>query len=259
MKMKGYSIEFSPEECAFARIEGVNASYKDLTEVCGRIKGKDAAWAQEFLEKASKGEIAVLYKRHNKRMGHRRELGGKKGRYPKKASKILLKLLKSAIYNGMIKGLGEKYKIIAASANKKDTYPRVASKGGWMRSDYETARVEIVLKGLETVPKGVEVTPPKKPEAKKEPEKKEEKKQEVKKEVPKEKPKEEKPKEAPKEEKKEGPKKAEEKKPEVKEEKPKEEPKKEEKKPEPKKEPEKKPEAKESPKEEKTDVKKEVK
>jgi len=242
MKMKGYSIEFSPEECASARVEGVNASYKDLTEVCGRIKGKDAAWAQEFLEKASKGEIAVLYKRHNKRMGHRRELGGKKGRYPKKAAKILLKLLKSAIYNGMTKGLGDSYKIIAASANKKDTYPRVASKGGWMRSDYETARVEIVLKGLETVPKGVEVTPPKKPEAKKEPEKKEEKKPEVKKEAPKEKPKEEKPKEAPKEEKKEEPTK-----------------KAEEKKPEPKKELEKKPEAKESPKEEKTDVKKEVK
>ena len=248
MKMKGYSIEFSPEECASARVEGVDASYKDLAEVCGRIKGKDAAWAQEFLEKASKGEIAVLYKRHNKRMGHRRELGGKKGRYPKKASKILLKLLKSAIYNGMTKGLGERYKIIAASANKKDTYPRVASKGGWMRSDYETARVEIVLKGLETVPKGVEVTPPKKPETKKE--------------APKEKPKEEKPKEAPKQEKKEEPKKVEEKKPEVKEEKPKlvEKPEaKEEKKPEPKKEPEKKPEAKESPKEEKTDVKKEVK
>jgi len=205
MKMKGYSIEFSPEECASARTEGVNASYKDLTEVCGRIKGKDAAWAQEFLEKASKGEIAVLYKRHNKRMGHRRELGGKKGRYPKKASKILLKLLKSAIHNGMVKGLGDKYKIIAASANKKDSYPRVASKGGWMRSDYETARVEIVLKGLETVPKGVEVTPPKKPEAKKEPEKKAEPKKEEKKE---EKPKEEKPKEEPK---KEEPKKAEEK------------------------------------------------
>ena len=242
MKMKGYSIEFSPEECASARTEGVNASYKDLTEVCGRIKGKDAAWAQEFLEKASKGEIAVLYKRHNKRMGHRRELGGKKGRYPKKASKILLKLLKSAIHNGMVKGLGDKYKIIAASANKKDSYPRVASKGGWMRSDYETARVEIVLKGLETVPKGVEVTPPKKPEAKEEPEKKPEKK-EVKKEAPKEKPKEEK-----KPEPKAEPKKEEAKK----EEKPKEEPKKEEpKKAEEKPKEEKKPE----PKKEKTDVK----
>ena len=234
--MKGYSIEFSPEECAFARAEGVNASYKDLSEVCGRINGKNAAWAHDFLEKASKGEIAVLYKRHNKRMGHRRELGGKKGRYPKKAAKILLKLLKSAIHNGMVKGLGESYKIISASANKKDTYPRVASKGGWMRSDYETARIEIVLKGLETVPKGVEVTPPKKPEKKKEPEKKE-----VKREAPKEKP------EVKKEEKKPEPK-AEPKK----EEKPKEEPKKEEK-PKEEKKPEPKPEPKKE--EKKSDVK----
>ena len=239
--MQGYSIEFSPEECASARLEGVNASYKDLSEVCGRIKGKEAAWALEFLEKASKGEIAVLYKKHNPRMGHRRELGGKKGRYPKKAAMIVLKALKSAVYNGMTKGLGEKYKIIAASANKKDSYPRVASKGGWMRSDYETARVEIVVKGLETIPKGVEVKAPKKPE---------EKKPEEKKEAPKEKPK-----EAPKKEEK----------PEVKkEEKPKEEPKKEEKKPEVKEEkkPEPKKEAEQPAKKaepEKSDVKKEVK
>lgn len=256
MKMKGYSIEFSPEECASARIEGVDASYKDLGEVCGRINGKDAVWALGFLEKASKGEIAVLYKKHNTRMGHRRELGGKKGRYPKKAAKIVLKLLKSAVYNGMIKGLGDKYKIIAASANKKDSYPRVASKGGWMRSDYETARVEIVLKGLEIVPKGVEVKAPKKPEEKK-PEEKKEAPKEKPKEVPKEKPKEEKKPEVKKEEKpKEEPKKEPEK--------PKEEPKKEEKKPEAKEEkkPEPKKEAEQPAKKaepEKTDVKKEVK
>jgi len=224
MKMKGYSIEFSPEECASARIEGVNASYKDLAEVCGRIRGKDASWAQEFLEKVANGEAAVLYKRRNKRLGHRRELGGKKGRYPKKAAKIILKALRSAVFNGITKGLGEKYRIIAASANKKNSYPRVASKGGWMRSDYETARIEIVVKGLETVPKGVEVRPPKKAEKK-----------------PAEAAK-EKPKEAPKEVKK-----PEEKKPEAKKEpeKPKEEPKKVEP------EPAKKAEA-------KTDVKKEV-
>jgi ribosomal protein L22 len=218
--MKGYSHEI-PDNCATARIEGVNASYKDLAEVCGRIKNKKSAWALEFLEKASKGDVPVLFRKRNKRLGHRKELRGRKGRYPKKAAGVVLKVLRSAISNGKVKGLGDEYKVLIACANKKDVYPRLASKGRWARSFLETARVEIILQGSE-VPQGVEVTPPKKPEAKKAAE---EKKPEAKKEEKKPEAKKEEPKEAP--EKKAEPKK-EEKKPEAKEEK-KAEPKKEEK------------------------------
>ncbi len=183
MIMKGYSTDFSKEDCAAARIEGIDASYKDLAEVCGRIRGKDAAWAVSFLERVAEGKAAVLYKSHNRKIGLRRELRGKKGRYPKKAASIVLKVLKSAIANGAVKGLGESYKILHATANKKMSYGRVAPKGRWARSDYEVSRVEIILKSLEEVPKGVEITPSPAEEEKKESEK------EVKKE---EKPKEEK-------------------------------------------------------------------
>jgi large subunit ribosomal protein L22 len=161
--MKGYSSVI-PENCARARVEGVNASYKDLTEVCGRIRKKKTDWALGFLEKAAEGEIPILYRRHNKNLGHRRELGGRKGRYPKKAAGVVLKALRSAIANGKILGLGDTYEIIAAAANKKHVYPRMAPKGRQARSFLETSRVEIVLKGSE-VPKGVTVTPPKKKEA----------------------------------------------------------------------------------------------
>lgn len=87
--MKGYSNP--PEkldDCAAARIEGVNASYKDLSEVCGRIRNKKTDWALEFLEKASDGDIPVLFKRHNRNLGHRRELGGRKGRFPDRKSVV---------------------------------------------------------------------------------------------------------------------------------------------------------------------------
>jgi len=156
--MKGYSIEFSPDECAFARVEGVDASYKDLCEICGRIRGKRSDWALSFLDRVAAGESPVLYKKFAKKIGHRRELGGKKGRYPKKAAKVVLKLLKSAIANGVSRGLGEKYKIVGASANKKAEFPRVAPRGGWMRSNYELARVEMVLRALEQ-PQKIQVTP----------------------------------------------------------------------------------------------------
>jgi len=179
MTMRGYSTDFE-EDCACARIEGVDASYKDLAQVCGRVRGKDAAWAFSFLEKASKGEIPVLYKKHNTRLGHRRELGGKKGRYPKKAAKIVLKLLKTAVSNGVVRGLGEEYRIIAANANKKFSYPRMAPKGRRARAYYELARLEMVLKPTGEVPKGVEVTPPKAAKEVQKP------KEEAKKEMPKE-------------------------------------------------------------------------
>ncbi len=162
MDMKGYSSEV-PENCARARIEGVNASYKDLSEVCGRIRNKKTEWAVPFLEKASEGEVPILFRRHNKNLGHRRELGGRQGRYPEKAARIVLKALQSAISNGRNLGLGETYTVLAASANKKEIYPRMAPKGRQARSFLETSRVEIVLKGSE-VPKGVAVTPPKKKE-----------------------------------------------------------------------------------------------
>ncbi|MEW6748620.1 MAG: uL22 family ribosomal protein, partial [Candidatus Micrarchaeota archaeon] len=164
--MKGYSSNI-PENCACARLESVNASYKDLSQVCGRIRSKKTGWALVFLEKAADGEIPVLYNKHNRNLGHRRELGGRKGRYPKKAAAVVLKLLRSAIANGHAKGLGSEYTIFAASANKKEIYPRMASKGRQARSYLETSRIEIVLQGPEA-PKGVSVTPPKKEEPKKE-------------------------------------------------------------------------------------------
>jgi ribosomal protein L22 len=191
MIMKGYSSKI-PENCASARLEGVNASYKDLAEVCGRIKNKKSSWAVSFLESAAKGEVPVLFRSRNKRLGHRRELRGRKGRYPKKAAGIVLKVLQSAMANGRVKGLGEDFKVLVASANKKDVYPRLASKGRWSRSNLETSRVEIILQGSE-IPKGVEVTPPKKPEKKPEEKKPEAKKPEAKKEKPKEKKEEKKP------------------------------------------------------------------
>ena len=212
MIMERYTTEFDREEYACARVEDANVSYKDLTQVCGRIRGKNADWAVEFLAKVAEGKAAVLYKQHCKRMGHRKELGGKKGRYPRKASAAVLKVLKSAMANGRVKGLGEAYEIVNAAANRRYQYGRVASKGRWARSDYETARIEIVLKPLESVPKGVEIKLPKKAE------KKEEKPKEKKEEKPKAEPKKaEKPREIKKEEKpkaepeKEEPKKAEEK------------------------------------------------
>jgi len=139
---KPQDVQFS----AKARVEGVDASFKDLAEVCGNIRGRRVSDAISFLEKAAVGKTAVLFRRRNKRLGHRKELGGKKGRYPKKAAKVVLQVLKNALNNAAQKGLTEENLFVEhACANKKFNYPRLQPKGRRIRHDYTTARVEIVL------------------------------------------------------------------------------------------------------------------
>ena len=81
-------------------------------------------------------------------MGHRRELGGSKGRYPKKCAGIVLELLNSAIANAKMKNLGENLTIIHTSATVKARYPRMSPKGKKMRSAISTSRIEMILKGV---------------------------------------------------------------------------------------------------------------
>ncbi len=160
--MDGYSYivdEKEKENLAFARAEGVEASYKDLSQVCGRINGRKVAWALDFLQKAVESSIPILYKKFNTNLGHRRELGGSKGRYPKKAALAVLKAIKSAAANARIKGLSEDLTIVHVLANKKDSMPRMQSKGRRFRADYETARIEVVVKGPLAIEKKIEVKP----------------------------------------------------------------------------------------------------
>lgn len=129
---------------ASARIEGVNASYKDLVEISSFLRYRDVKEAKEILEKVIDGKMYVPYRRYNKKMGHRKR--GEKGRYPKKEAKILLKLLNSCISNAKQKGMNEdNLKIIHIAANKKGIYYRIQPKGRPFRQRLVLARAEIIL------------------------------------------------------------------------------------------------------------------
>lgn len=139
-----YSLKL--EKCAKARVEDVDVSFKELSEVCRNIKNMNVDEVLNFLEEVIMGKRAVRFHRHNKKMGHRRELGGKKGRYPKKAAKIVKDVLLNALSNARYKNMAEdKLVVVHAAANKKRTYRQLQPKGRRIRHDYETARVEIIL------------------------------------------------------------------------------------------------------------------
>ncbi|MFA5106126.1 MAG: 50S ribosomal protein L22 [Candidatus Micrarchaeia archaeon] len=145
-----YAFEFQQEKrYAKAKGEDINMSYKHAVAVCHNIRYKATEDAIALLEIASRGDAPILYVSHNTRMGHRAELGGRKGKYPVKAAKMVLEILKNAHANAQRLGLGST-KVKHAHANKQTVYPRVAAKGRWTRQNYETAFVEIVLE--ETAP-----------------------------------------------------------------------------------------------------------
>jgi len=146
------------ENIVLAQRYDINASYKDLAAVCDAIRYMNAGAALDKLDRLIAMEMPIEYKRHNKHMGARHELGGRKGAYPIRAAKEVRLTLINAIANANNKGLsGEDLYIVHAAANKTRILRRYPSRGtlAWgrgmygrasiMHSDLEYAKVEIGL------------------------------------------------------------------------------------------------------------------
>jgi len=144
------------EKSARAQVMDLNVSYKDLVNICNAIKGKEVAQAQKILADALTMKKAIPYTKFNTGLGHRSDLGGKKGRYPQKETKVMQKLLGSAIANATAQGMdANKLFIINVQANKQNTFARYrrffASSAvlGYgkhaYRADMLTAKAEITL------------------------------------------------------------------------------------------------------------------
>ena len=117
----GYSIKgLNPEKTAIASGRDLRISPKAAREICLTIKNMRLEDAKKFLEEVIAGKKAVPFKRHKKEVPHRRGLQGwYAGKYPKKASKEILKVLNALEANAEEKGLDvEKLRIIHAAAQR---------------------------------------------------------------------------------------------------------------------------------------------
>ncbi len=157
-----YSFNRDRKDLVFAQASNINASFKDLSAVCDAIRYENASVASMTLDLIAEGKAAVRYKRYNKGMGSRHELGGRKGRYPAKCASEVRRVLTNAIANARNKGLEPDVMYVAhASANKTVIMRRSPPKGilykgagyGYVTSrssDLEFAKIEIALaKGTE--------------------------------------------------------------------------------------------------------------
>ncbi|MEM2203973.1 MAG: 50S ribosomal protein L22 [Sulfolobales archaeon] len=112
----------------FARALGreLRISLKESVEIAKVIKGMKLDDAIAYLEKVVRKEAPVPYTRHRKQIAHRRGVNAHfqewktpVGRYPVKAARYILKVLRNARSNAENQGMDpEKLVIVHAAAHK---------------------------------------------------------------------------------------------------------------------------------------------
>jgi len=150
----GYSVGWvDPDRTAKASGRELRISHKHAREICKVIKGMMLEDAKKFLEDVIAMRKPVPFRRFKKKIPHRRGLQGWcSGRYPVKAAKHILRILKDVEANAEYKGLNvEKLKIIHAAAYPgakiKKFFPRAH---GRATPNFETlTHVEIVVEEVE--------------------------------------------------------------------------------------------------------------
>jgi large subunit ribosomal protein L22 len=147
----GYSFEgFDPAVHVRASGREVNVSPKAAREVALSIKGMPITGAIELLERVSEKKMAIAFRRHKLKVGHRSELQGfPTGSYPVKTAKAFLSVLRNLQSNSEFKGLDpERVKIIHASAyagrTVKDYVPRAFGRSS--PNFHQLVHIEVVGK-----------------------------------------------------------------------------------------------------------------
>ncbi|OWT33688.1 50S ribosomal protein L22 [Methanobrevibacter sp. 87.7] len=98
--------ENEEKQTARAMARSLKVSPKHCVDICNAIRGMNVQKAKAYLNDVIAEKQAVPFKRHNKKVGHRKGMKGwTAGRYPVKAAKQVLKVLENAEANAEYKGM----------------------------------------------------------------------------------------------------------------------------------------------------------
>jgi len=127
----GYSFEgYDPAVHVRASGREVNISPKAAREICVTLKGMTIPKAIDLLELVREKKMAIAFRRHKLKVGHRSELSGfPSGSYPVKAAGVFVQVLQNLQSNSEFRGLDpDRVEIIHAAAHAgrvvKDYTPR---------------------------------------------------------------------------------------------------------------------------------------
>ncbi|MFA4934707.1 MAG: 50S ribosomal protein L22 [Candidatus Methanoperedens sp.] len=141
-----YSIEPQPEKTSKAMGKELHISKKHAHEIASAITGMKVNTARGFLEDVTELKQAVPYKRFTRNIPHRK--GMCTGRYPQKAAKEFLRVLKNAESNATYKGLdSENLKITHVATKTGHTYMGQFKRAQGRASPkrHETVSVEMIV------------------------------------------------------------------------------------------------------------------
>ena len=95
-------------------------SFKHAVEICRELRGKKISEAKKFLEDVIAMRRPVPFRKYKKKVAHKRGIDKwYAGRYPQKAAKYILKVLRNLEANAEYKGLElDKLVIVHAQAQK---------------------------------------------------------------------------------------------------------------------------------------------
>ncbi len=131
----------APAPSAIARARDLPISTKHATMVCHAIRYKNTAAAKKYLQEVIQLERAVPHPRFNFDLGHKPGMGP--GRYPIKAAKEILKLVKNVEANAQVKGLNTTIlKITKLMANKAS----IPQRGGRVPGAAKSSNLDIEVK-----------------------------------------------------------------------------------------------------------------
>jgi large subunit ribosomal protein L22 len=144
-----YAANYDPATTAKAMAYEINVSPKHCIEILRQLRGMKVVRAKLYLENVIEKKESVPFKRFARNVGHKRHQSGwASGRFPVKASKEILKLIKHAEANAEYKGLEpENMSIVHATSKKgrviQGVMPRAMGRATpW---NIETVTVEVVL------------------------------------------------------------------------------------------------------------------
>ncbi|MCL1810642.1 MAG: 50S ribosomal protein L22 [Methanomassiliicoccaceae archaeon] len=147
---KGYTTVSDPDISAKALARDQPVSPKFAREVAGMVRYMNAEKAVTVLEEVIALERPVPLKRYNKRVSHKKGVGP--GRYPVKASKAILEVIRSAMSNAEYKGLDASSMVITTiTIARGQTMPghMPRAHGRATQWNQETANIEVIIEEVE--------------------------------------------------------------------------------------------------------------
>lgn len=145
-----YNKEGNEAKTARAMAKSLKISPKHCVEICRAIRGMDVEKAKVYLENVIDMKQSVPFKRHNKKVGHRKgQQGWPSGRYPVKAAAEVLKVLINAEANAEYKGMDTEKLFIEHISSHRGVVIRGAIPRAFGRVtpfNTPTTHIQIVLK-----------------------------------------------------------------------------------------------------------------